>query len=811
MSDTSVCRCDAFVHPKPIANPPGRPSISYRGGDYAAFRHALLTAPSLATGLPAEIELSQWRPSAEGDLALQMIEWWAYLADILTFYNERHAGESYLGTARLPESVSRLIRVLGYRPRPGIGATATLAALVNGPIGLTLPQGFQIQSKAGPGNAPQIFELDADTILDPADSASAEAPPATQSLLQTETIAVNGVATAVRTVLVKGVSTTVKKGDELLIVQRGDIKDSTEYALARVVLLSQVKDARGKLNTKLFLTFPATPNLPANASFTDYQLMKSRSSAHVWMLPANTVITSSQVDLDSLTREISVTDPILFEITGSSPTVELTGVKTYQEVVWYANPKGYPATANPDPSIPPEATDKVVPIPIPHTRVTFTRSLATIADTDRSQVLVRYGWYEAGEFIAVPAATVSAAGGALSPSEGAAFPSSGPALVEDAKGNGATASVTSDSTIQLTAAAQDLTPPLRALFNLLSVSRGQTVSGEILGSGDGTVPGQEFVLQKSPVTYLLDVSSQSGNNYKSTLQIWVDSVLWTEAASFYGQPPGARVFITREDENAKTHVAFGDGINGARLPTATNNVVATYRYGSGKSAPDTGTLTTVLNPRPHLKAIRNPVAAGGGADPDPADQIRRYAPQSVLTFGRAVSADDYETIAAQAPGVARARSYWTWDDTEQRSVVKVYVGDDSGAVGAARAALAGAADPNRPILVAPASASWLFMYFALLISPTYDPAAVVAAVTSALIDPDAGLLGINVARIGASLFNSQIYEACLSVPGAIAVHGLFVEGNWFGTDYRYDPGEGGYFKLTADTLDISYEVAADAR
>jgi hypothetical protein len=64
---------------------------------------------------------------------------------------------------------------------------------------------------------------------------------------------------------------------------------------------------------------------------------------------------------------------------------------------------------------------------------------------------------------------------------------------------------------------------------------------------------------------------------------------------------------------------------------------------------------------PGLKAIRNPVPVGGGADPDLPDRIRRHAPRSVLAFGRAISGDDYETVAAQAPGVARARAYWVWD------------------------------------------------------------------------------------------------------------------------------------------------------
>src|SRR5439155_1632864 len=90
---------------------------------------------------------------------------------------------------------------------------------------------------------------------------------------------------------------------------------------------------------------------------------------------------------------------------------------------------------------------------------------------------------------------------------------------------------------------------------------------------------------------------------------------------------------------------------------------------SGADAPEAGALTVIVDPLPDLKAIRNPVPVGGGADPDPPDHIRRYAPRSVLTFDRAVSGDDYETIAAQSPGVARARAYWAWSADEQRTVV----------------------------------------------------------------------------------------------------------------------------------------------
>src|SRR5271157_4683545 len=164
MSSPLICPCGVSQEPLTIVNPPGRTQISYRVGDYVSFRHGLLRA---RTG---ETELVNWRPGATGDLAVQMVEWWAYLADILTFYNQRIANQDYLRTADLPESVGRLIRVLGYRPRPGIGATGTVAALLNKQAPLPLPQGFQIQSKPGPGQQPQIFELGAATTINPPDA-----------------------------------------------------------------------------------------------------------------------------------------------------------------------------------------------------------------------------------------------------------------------------------------------------------------------------------------------------------------------------------------------------------------------------------------------------------------------------------------------------------------------------------------------------------------------------------------------------------------------------------------------------------------
>jgi predicted phage baseplate assembly protein len=276
------------------------------------------------------------------------------------------------------------------------------------------------------------------------------------------------------------------------------------------------------------------------------------------------------------------------------------------------------------------------------------------------------------------------------------------------------------------------------------------------------------------------------------------------------------VFSTYEDTAGKTHVVTGDGIAGARLTTGAS-VTANYRIGSGATVPPGGTLTQILKPVPNLAQVRNPVSPFGGADPDPASALRQYAPRSVLTFGRAVSGDDYAAAAALTPGVTRASAVWAWDADEQRSLVHVYVGDDDGAVTAARTALAEQADPNRPIVVIPATRRRVSLKLTLLVDPAYVLDDVVTAARAALVT---GLFAPGVLHIGQTLFRSQI-EAVCQVPGVLAVHGITMSwlrsvGSAKGFGFlllvrihspgpRFSPGEGGFFTLDGDDLTVGVE------
>ncbi len=166
----AICPCEDAHGPWRIFNPSGLRAISYRVGDFASFRHELVRH------LAGEQQLAVWRPTTDGDLALQIVDWFAIVADILTFYSERIANEAYLGTAVLPESAQRLVSLLGYRPRPGIGAVATLGVIASGPGPVVIPDRFQIASKARPGLDSQTFELTTGTTFTAPTSVPAPPP-----------------------------------------------------------------------------------------------------------------------------------------------------------------------------------------------------------------------------------------------------------------------------------------------------------------------------------------------------------------------------------------------------------------------------------------------------------------------------------------------------------------------------------------------------------------------------------------------------------------------------------------------------------
>ena len=793
-----ICPCHNDVPAAP-ANPPGLSSVSYRVGDFRQFRRALLTPPQGETelshpGLDAgDPAVMQWRPGASGDLAVMMVEWWAYLADILTFYNERIVNQAYLGTADLPGSVNRLIRLLGYRPVPAIGARGTLAALVSPGQKAVLPKGLQFQSKPGPGQQPQTFELDADTPVGTPDAIPARPPEAV-------------LAPSATTLLLQGSVSSIDAGSHLMVRPR----DGGVPGLVKVNKSETETLPDKSRQTRLGVTIVEAA--PSGLTAARARLERAGQNSGLWSHPASSaiedlytwissgwwywpILAGQQIHLNGLARSVRAGDYVL--LTAPSLTPVLTQVTSTSELIWYANGK------NGDPDTPPDAN----PLPMPHTVLALSDMLGTAWKSAAGNITVWYGWSEIAKLKDQPLAAWSGSPPTLLAVPPARFPKINALslLVEDADGLGAAIKGTSagDATLTLntSGALPSLAPPFNVFTNLLPVSRGKSVKNEVLGSGDARVAGQSFTLAKSPVTYL-----RSGSGYASTVAITVDGWPWKEVDSFYGQKPDAKVFVVREDESGSTAVSFGDGVNGARLTSGRSNVIANYRVGGGAESPPAGKLTILAQPFPGLRAVRNPLAVGGGADPDPPEQIKRYAPRSVLTFGRAVSVADFEAIAAQVAGGARVRASWAWDNARQRTAVTIRVGGDAATIKTVTDTLAVSGDPNRPVVVVQALPIRVLLQLTLLTIAGMDNAVIQAAVTDALAGAE-GLFSARHLNIGQAVFDSQISAICLDVDGVEAVLACafykIAGAAALDTGTPHGPGEANYFDLQAKDVSIT--------
>jgi hypothetical protein len=99
---------------------------------------------------------------ATSDPSIALLDAWATVGDVLTFYEERFANEGFLRTATERNSVLQMARLVGYRLRPGVAASSFLAFTMEKDHDATIPKGTRAQSLPGPGELPQPFETSAD-------------------------------------------------------------------------------------------------------------------------------------------------------------------------------------------------------------------------------------------------------------------------------------------------------------------------------------------------------------------------------------------------------------------------------------------------------------------------------------------------------------------------------------------------------------------------------------------------------------------------------------------------------------------------
>lgn len=157
--ENCTCACCDGVQattPVPIYNRPGLDALVYRVGEHGSFLETMKARLS-SSEFPALAGLGARTPD---DPSIALLDGWATVADVLTFYQERLANEGYLRTATERRSVLELARLIGYAPRPGVAATVYLAYELDKSIErpAEIPAGSRVQSLPGPGELPQTFE-----------------------------------------------------------------------------------------------------------------------------------------------------------------------------------------------------------------------------------------------------------------------------------------------------------------------------------------------------------------------------------------------------------------------------------------------------------------------------------------------------------------------------------------------------------------------------------------------------------------------------------------------------------------------------
>jgi len=302
--------------------------------------------------------------------------------------------------------------------------------------------------------------------------------------------------------------------------------------------------------------------------------------------------------------------------------------------------------------------------------------------------------------------------------------------------------------------------------NVAPATHGETVS-EIAGAGDASRANQSFQLKQAPPTYTSTTTDPSGR--ASTLQARVNDLLWSEVPSLYGRGPRERVYTLRQDDNGKTTIRFGDGIEGARLPSAQNNVRLTYRKGIGRAGNlRDGQLTNLLTRPLGVQGVTNSGAATGGQDPEVLADARKNAPLRTLTLERAVSIEDYANFSRTFAGIAKA--YATWIGAGHARGIHITVaGPDAGAVSADThdnlvGALRRYGDPLLPLSVSSFAAATFRLKAGVKVAGDADHDQVLAAVVAAL----RAAYSFEARDFGQPVTIDELYATLQSVSGVVA-------------------------------------------
>ncbi|MGW8953872.1 putative baseplate assembly protein [Streptomyces sp. NPDC055709] len=203
-----------------------------------------------------------------------------------------------------------------------------------------------------------------------------------------------------------------------------------------------------------------------------------------------------------------------------------------------------------------------------------------------------------------------------------------------------------------------------------SAVEGEGIPRDELGVSDGT-PGQSFTVHRTPVV--------AGSLRAVAVEAKAGRQVWKAVASFADSGPQDRHVTV--DEVTGT-VRFGPAVRqpdgkvrqyGAVPEIGARITAGGYRHGGGRSGNvAASTLTVLRTPVALVSRVENRIPATGGVDVESVEGLKQRAGHWLRTQDRAVTAKDYESIAAAAcRDAGRVECVAEPEDSERTGLVRV--------------------------------------------------------------------------------------------------------------------------------------------
>ncbi len=829
MSCTPVVACQAAPAALGLVAPvPGEVPLRRRVGEYHAFVRDLI-ARTESEPAGGDVLGRDW--DVEGDpLAFTLVGLWAYVAEIVAAYSELTAAEAYLSTASDWTDLRRIAGLVGYQPRPPVAAQGWVRVVVDKGADPTIAAGTRVQAPGTPQRAAQTFEVAQDTQLrsDWNELTATRVPVAVRpDGRRVRFLGDPGFRTGDHVLLVQENPVGAPCGDPPVADDSWDLGDwlallawiscvslrgapATALAIATVVgredelgtaLVEFDRDLDGILSSDVAVYAAYRVQETAGQAGRLSELLRVQGGAaenvHVtsdlYSLPVGAVDAAAGTLILDATLETLSRDQTVAIVDWASSRCDVLPVAAHTPISWEVTP-GTPTRAS--------------RLEFDTTEAIATLSLAegplTAYVVDRRVLARHYEFPEvatgatASQLRLFPAPQASPARVAVRTTV------SGTPTWEVLACRDAAVQETVDDGAGLTTAVGlivDLVdgPPrgdlvqAQASANLALVRHGTTAHAT-LGSGDATQAGQRFVIPDAPIAYDVDAAG----SLVPTLALAVDGLSWAEAPSLYGVG-AAEVFVVRLDADGGQTVEFGDGEQGARLPTGRRSVTSSYRVGGGTAGEvESSAISSLLGSVRGVKKVEGAGPTSGGADQDDERDLRELVPGRARAFGRAVSIEDLVDLSRGYPGVTHAAA-WTGSGPPGcacggsglhlaflRAGPAGPRAPDANEIGALASFLDARRDATVPLCVCAAVLTDppVLIDVVLAVDSRRDVAEVLGATRATLVDPDGPLAALQRA-LGQPLDRSDVFAVLHRVDGVVGVTSLVVPGS--GADVERRP------------------------